>query len=75
MNKIRHFEPAGFLDQLAFFNQSTAHAEPPDAEICGRRIWEVCVVPLKSLKDTENNPHLLDIASRSPIYITKAYFP
>ena len=28
---------------------------------------DVCVVP-QSLKETEKNPHLLDIASRSPIY-------
>ncbi len=30
--------------------------------------------PLKSLKDRENITHLLDIATRSPIYITSLLF-
>ena len=68
MNKMRHFQPTVILGSLAFFNHSTVHDEPPDAEVCAEAHWDVCVAP-QSSKETEKNPHLLDIASRSPMYI------
>ena len=40
----------------------------PRSEVCAEAHWDVCMAP-QSSKETEKNPHLLDIGSRSPMYI------